>query len=413
MARSQYTTLLSIDEWAAQMQIDPFTINQFGTGFPDDSRIGIGNNCNDVFYQSGWQFDALSRDEIALAIQKAEDMLAKALTFYPAPKYIVQEQIKYPRNPRHYGHYGLSAWSELPYGYGYPYPYHAAVQTRWHKVWGGGTLARTLIGDTANLALSDTDNDGVFDTFTASLTVPDGTDANEIGVYFRAADRVPANDAIAEQWRIRPVKVTVSGTTATISGHSALLAKPVLQTGVDVAPLDVSDVTHYVDEVTVYRVFRDSDNSGSAFWETYDGCTDTPCSLEEQAICIGDRHSRMGQVFIGYEAADCCNQWRAPDQVTLNYLAGEALASDGRMQPIYAQYVAHLATGLLASATCGCDRFKRIIDYWRFDASVVALKLGGRALTAQESDSPFGYSRGALWVWARMADTAQITGVSV
>lgn len=398
------------------MQIDRWTLNQFGTGFPDNSRIGAAS-CRDPFYQYGWQFDALSRDEIALAIQKAEDMLAKALNFYPAPKYIVQEQIQYPVRNRYTAQgipYGLYAWSALPRGFAYPYPYRAAVQTRWHKVWGGGTLARTLIGDTTNLALTDTDGDSVYDTFTATITVPSGTLASEIGVYFREADRVPASAPIEEQWRIRPLDISVSGTTATIKGHSTLLAKPILQTGVDVAPLDVDAAASYVAQVTVYRVYRNSDDSGTAYWEQLDGCTDTPCTLETQTLCLGDRNGRMGQVFIGYDPADCCNEWRAPDQVTINYLAGEAEVN-GRMNPIFAQYVAHLATGLLASATCGCDRFRRIIEYWRYDVMVGAATATdrGRPLTDHESQSPFGFSRGALYVWNRIADTQQITGVSV
>lgn len=414
MAWSEVETLLPIDEWGRLMQIDPWTLNQFGVGFPEGAKIGIGAGCRDVFYQRGWQFDALSRTEIALAIQRAEDMLAKALTFYPAPKWIMQEQIQFPsRRRNHYPSYGLNAWSMSEFGAGYPYPYHAMVQTRYHKVWGGGTLARTLIGDTANLTLSDSDGDGIYDTFTATIVVAAGTDANELGVYFRAADRVPTNDAVAEQWRIRPVTVTVSGTTATITGHSTLLAKPVLETIVDPEPLDVTVAGNYVAQVTVYRVYRDTENSGSAFWELLENCTDTPCTLEEQAICVGDRNARMGQLFIGYDDSECCTHWRAPDKVTINYLAGEALAANGQMQPEMAQYVAHLATGLLASFTCGCDRTKKIIDYWRFDASTAAMDQGGRALTPHEMESPFGYSRGALYCWNRIADTQQITGISV
>lgn len=414
MARSQYDTLLPLDTWANIMQVDSWTFNQIGVGFPEGAKIGIGTGCRDVFYQYGWQFDALSRDEIALAIQRAEDMLAKALTFYPAPKWIVQEQIQFPTRRRNqYGLSGLSAWSMAEFSAGYPYPYHAMVQTRYHKVWGGGTLARAHIDDTADLMLSDSDGDGIYDTFTATVTVAAGTDANELGVYFREADRVPTNDAVAEQWRIRPVTVSVSGTTATITGHSALLAKPILETAGDPEPLDVTAAGSYVAQVTVYRVYRDTENSGNAFWELLSNCTDTPCTLEEQAICVGDRNARMGQLFIGYDDSECCTHWRAPDKVTINYLAGEALAANGQMQPEMAQYVAHLATGLLASFTCGCDRTKKIIDYWRFDASTAALDQGGRALTPHESESPFGYSRGALYVWNRIADTQQITGVSV
>lgn len=419
MARSQFATLLPLDTYAVIMGIDLWSWNQIGVGFPDGSKIGIdGSNCADVFYQYFWQRNAISMDELALAIQRAEDMLAKALTYYPAPKYIADEPVQFARSRAMHNDYGLQAWSNLYYGYPYRHPYSASVQTRFHKIQTGGTLARTFILDTANLTLIDSTTGiaavapNINDSFTCTVATTI-TDTNEIGVYFRAVDRVPVSAAIDESWRLRPVHVSISGGIATITGHSTLLVRPSLRTIPNPEPLDVTDATIYAGQLSVYRVYTDTDNAGVALWDAYDGCSDAPCEQTETAICMGNRNWKMGQAFIGYTESDCCVSWRSPEQVRLNYLAGLALTEDGQMQPEFAQYVAHLATGLLANFPCGCDRANKIIEWWRFDVSTTAMDQGGRALTPHESESPFGYSRGALYVWSRVGDNESITGVSV
>lgn len=419
MARSQHPTLLPLDRYAEIMGLDLFTWNQIGVGFPDGSKIGIdGSNCADVFYQYFWHRNAISRDEIALAIQRAEDMLAKALTYYPAPKYITGEPVQYAHGRARHNDYGLQSWSNLYYGYPFRLPYSASVQTRFHKIQVGGTLARTLIGDTANLTRIDSTTGiaavapNINDAFTCTIATTI-TDVNEIGVYFRAADRVPVSVAVDESWRVRPVNIVANGTVATITGHSALLVRPALETIPNPVPLDVTDATIYAGQLTVYRVYTDTANAGVALWDAYDGCSDAPCEQTETAICMGNRNWKMGQTFIGYTESDCCTSWRSPEQVRLNYLAGLALTEDGQMQPEFAQYVALLATGLLANFACGCERANKIIEWYRFDISSQDQTLGGRPLTPQEMQSPFGYSRGALEVWRQVGVNEQITGVSV
>lgn len=411
MAWSKHHTLLAPDEWASIMGIDPWTWNQFGVGFPEGSQIGIqGNDCRDVFYQYPWQRNAISVDEVALAIQRAEKMLADVLTFYPAPKYILDEPIQYPHRIMPYA-YGYGAWAYVPLALSFHRGYSPSVQTSKHKIQAGGTLARTSIGDTNNLTLSDSDGDGVYDTFTCSIATT-VTDPDEIGVYFRAANRVPANSDVSETWRIRPVRVSISSGVATITGHSALLGVPALRTITNPEPLDVTDAANYVTQVSVYRLYTDTTNAGTAIWEAEYPCVSDPCEPTTETLCMGDRNWNMGRTYIAFNHTEDCSHWRAPEQVKLNYLAGEALVN-GQMKPEYAQFVAHLATGLLPNFPCGCDRANKIVEWWRFDVSSQDQQVGGRPLTPDEMQSPFGYSRGALYVWAQMANNQQITGVIV
>jgi hypothetical protein len=418
MARSQHDTLLPLDTYAQIMGLDPFTFNQIGLGFPEGSKIGLdGSNCADVFYQHFWHRNAISMDELALAIQSAEDKLGKALTYYPAPKYIVNEPIQRDNGRPFHRDCGLEAWSNLYYGYPYRFPYRSSVQTRFHKIQTGGTRARTFIADTADLTLFDSTTGlpavapNINDSFTCTVATSI-TNTNEIGVYFLPADRVPISTSVNESWRLRPLNVSISSGTATITGHATLLVRPALRTIPNPVPLDVTDATIYAGQLSVYRVYTDTDNAGVALWEAYDNCTETPCESVETTICMGNRNWKMGQAYIGYTENECCVNWRAPEQVRLSYLAGLPLTEDGQMQPEFAQYVAHLATGLLANFPCGCDRANKIIEWYRFDISSMDQEKGGRPLTPEEQSSPFGYSRGALEVWAQVAANEQITGVT-
>lgn len=428
MARASTSTLLPIDTFFRILGVDPFTSNQIGIGFPDNSVVGIGASCGSVFYQTSWQGSArnqqLSIEEIGFAIARAEDMIAEQLTFCPAPKFIAQEMDVYPMvQGKPYAANGVALWQT---GFGFPYyayPKVPSVQLAWHKVWGGGVLARTDYGDTVNLTLIDSTTGipavaGAFnDMFTCTIVVPSGTSANEIGVYYRPADRVPINSAINETWRLRPVTVTVSGTTATITGHATLLVKPNLKSGVTVEPLDVTTATNYAGQVNVQRVYRDDTQQGNAFWEKIYPCDETPCDLTYVPVCLADRNSRMGQVAIHFaDSANCCSEWRAPDSVTVNYLAGEALVNN-EMSEIYAQMVTYLAASLLASFTCSCERAKFLLEYWQHNVtqsgSIAGRTVEPRQINAHEALSPFGFTNGGLYAWNRMVSKAQVTGVSV
>lgn len=400
MARAETVTLLSIDEWAQIMGISPWEINQIGAGFP----VAKTSQCDRVFFEYAWQRDYLSREELRQAIAEAEYLLAEQLGYWPAPKYVFDEHVSYPR-PHERAQYGRGAtwrgnWK--------------AVQLRWGKFIGGGSFTRTSIGDTVNLVLSDPDGDGVNELFTCSIATT-ATDPDEIGVYFRAADRL--NNAIGEQWRIRPVSVSISGGIATVTGHSALLVQPSLTTGVDPQTLDVAAAATYVEQVSVYRVYRDTTNTdanpaqGVAVWDVPEDCTTPDCQIQVKSVCLQERLSETGQVYASYGAqSGWPYSWEA-DRLQVNYLAGERLVNN-RMESEHARIVAHLATALLEREKCGCDRSNRIIDHWR---RMVGRGDDKRQFTQAEIDSnPFGEPRvGALWAWKRVNSLRLGQGVGI
>lgn len=394
MARASIDTLLPLATWAKLMGVNPFWFEQIGNVNNSTAQ------CEHVFFQYSWQQDFLSREEIANCISMAEQMVAEQLHYWPAPKYMTNEERLYPekwdKNIRRTWppNFGANSIGLLK-----------SVKLNWHKVQGSGILARTAITAGVAVVLSDTDGDGIDDTFT--LTTPTTiTDVNEIGVYYTSAQRL--GEPIDETWRIRPVSVAISGGNVVVTGRCYLIVKPNLLLGVNASELDALDATIYVTTLDIYRVFIDTEpsagNQGFAIWE--EDCGLPPCNVSYLPICVGTRNTEIGYVDLNWNLDLCRCPSDAPDRVRINYLAGEPLVN-GNMAPGMANIVAHLATALLPGDKCGCDRVDRIIAFWRTVAP--AAGEGFRENIAGDfSTNPFGPQRGAVWAWQRVAQIRQL-----
>lgn len=387
MARADTSTLLPIDTWGAIMGVSPWWLNQFEF---DDDHV----QCAHVMYQSPWSHDFLSREELARAMAKAEEMVAEELNFWPAPKYFTDEVHTYPR-----------PYNRELYGYaGTPRYQWKAVQLNWGKVQAPGLMARTLVNAAAAVVLSDNDGDGVSDRFTVTVATS-VTDPREIAAYFTLADRNGVS--LDETWRIRPVNVVITGGNAVITGHPTLLAKPDLTTTYNPTALDPTVAANYVTTVEVYRLYTDMTTTaadpaqGMAMWEL-DDCDVPPCNVAWLPVCVGARNAEAGLVSVDFWLAGTQDvpSNREPDRVKLNYLAGYPLLN-GHMAREMADIVAHLATGILPVGPCGCERSDRIISWWRNLPSQG--EENQRPLSMKELDEcAFGQSRGALWAWKRV-----------
>ena len=99
MARASLPTLLSLDRYASIMGIVPAHFN--GAYAPSSGSTGvfpISQGCKDVWYQHAWQrFDALSREDLAIAIYDAEKDIEAELGYSPGPKWVTNEVHPYPR----------------------------------------------------------------------------------------------------------------------------------------------------------------------------------------------------------------------------------------------------------------------------------------------------------------------------
>lgn len=403
MARASTNVGLSIDEWAAILGISPWDVNQFR--YPGTKSA----QCQDVIFQYGWIKDHMSREEIAEAISNAEAMIAAELLYYPYPHYEVDEPIIYPRSHQRqlFGFAGDIRGNWKSFG------------THWHKVIKGGVLNRTFIGTISGVDLtsSDLDGDGINETFTAVITnAAIGTivDPYEIVLYFSAANR--HGEPLDETWRIRPIRVAVSGNTATITGHRTVLCNPTPEYAVNAAELVATVNTNYVTTVECYRTFTDDTATaalpyqGVAIWKNNPDCTQD-CTFSIKELCLGQVQNEQGQIFASFgDACDWPFPTREPDRVQVNYVSGVPLVN-GRMEKNFAQMVAYLSVSLLANEMCGCDRTNRILAKYR----APELKFQDKSADAQsyqESTNAFPMTYGGQWAWNRVKNLKHIEVVT-
>jgi hypothetical protein len=109
--------------------------------------------------------------------------------------------------------------------------------------------------------------------------------------------------------------------------------------------------------------------------------------------------------------AVCCE---APDRVTLRYLAGFPLGSDGQMQEPYRTAVARMAAAELSEQLSACKTANRELWRYQFDlarSSGVNDEAYG-AVSAQDLDGPFGTRRGQVEAWKLVKNLRLLSGVS-
>lgn len=395
MARADVDILLSVDEWGAIMGIDPYELNQVTLGFPNNSTNTQNAQCAHAFFQYSWQQDFLSRQEVGEAIQKAEQALAEFMLFWPAPKAIYAEVVQFPQPHERYlfGAGTTKRFQKKP------------IQLDWSKVQTGGQYVATDLGAQA-IVYSDANSDGILDTFTVTFATTI-TDPNQLALYFTPADR--DNATFDATWRIRPVKVSVSGGNATIKGGRWLCIKPDLQSAYGAQNLDVTVAGNFVTTLQAYSLVVDTSTANSAqgvaVWENFpdNDCagSGTPCVSEVWPICLDLKNPDMGLVTADYwlNGGNTPSSPREPDRLTINYIAGYPRQADGRMDRTMADMVAHLATAWLPVDKCGCERSSRIVHWWR---SFPSDGVDTRSITQKEvDDNPFGPTMGALYAWQR------------
>lgn len=394
MARASTATGLSIDEWAAILGIDPWSVNN--CNFPARKAA----QCEDTIWQFGWQKDRLSREEIAEAIASAESMIAHELLYWPYPCYSVDEDVQYPR-PHQRELYGFSGTIRGEW---------KTVQLVWHKFISGGVFNRTFIGTIsgADLTFLDEDGDGIEETFQAVITDPAVgalDDPYELALYFGDDNR--HGEIVDETWRIRPLTISITGDTATIRGHKTLLVNPQLEFGVGIQPFDPTAAGTYVDEVLCYRAFTDDTATealpyqGVAKWKNIPDCTQD-CTFSIKELCLGEHNNPNGRVFASFgEPCTWPFQDREPDRLSVNYVAGEPYIN-GQIPAEMAKIITYLSVSLLANEKCGCERSNRILAKWcapilRFEDNNDA---GAQAFASNRT--PFPNTVGGQYAWARV-----------
>lgn len=418
-------SLLSLEEWRRIMGISPW----FFWGL--QSPVGVTNpssGCDTPITQYSWQaVDAFGRADIEQAIETAENRLFELLNYWPAPKY-TEKTFPFPQYPdrrvMNVGYAGGDGrWQTVNVGEGY--------------IQNVGVQTRTLIQANVALTYSDLDNDGLDETFSLSVATS-VTDISQIALYFSSADRWNGNP-IGEEWRVKPVNVTLSGGTATITGNAWLTVKPVLYEGVLATEgLNIQDATNFVTTLDVYRLYIDPTGTTvdtaqeKLIWETepwpsYCVCDPVVNSSDPAALGYAPgrgsiRDAKIGQIVTAravYNSTTgvwCAPAWpyqcRPPDRVTLRYEAGRPLVN-GKMEYRMQVLVARLAAAELVRPICACDAANRNLYEWQFD---LARTTGANdesygAISPDDLANPLGTRRGQVFAWKEIKQLMFIPGM--
>jgi hypothetical protein len=425
--------LLSLEEWREQIGWNPWHFWGWA-----GAKVPITSACNTVVKEWSWQAtDASGRRDIANAIMQAEERIFPYLGYRPAPRY-TQETLAFPLFPQ-----------VDTYRLGY-----SGSDARWvtervseRNLIAVGVEKKTLLGAAQVVAYTDTDGDGLNDTFTATcnttLTNPD-----IICAYFQTTDRLYADDAW-ERWRIRPVKVSISGGVATITGRAWLMAKPILNEGVSPNALDPSIAANFVSAIDVYSRVTNPDGltfddaQATLIWETppypqwavsYGPPPASPGGFDPaaQAYAIARavvRDARNGEIGFGESVYSAVTGlWSAipwyyatsgflkpPDRVVVRYLAGADLDKESRMKHRMASIVARVAAAELNRRICGCQDANRQLQAWQFDLARSA-GAGDEAyayISREDLSNPLGTRRGHVSAWHDLKADRVLTGFSI
>lgn len=405
MSRSHIRTWLSLDEFGQIIGLSPFGLNQL-----HHNRLQPNTVCGEVFFQQSWQHsDRVGRDDIAQAIQEAEQEIALEAGFNLMPDWVLDERQPYPA-PAVPGAFGnglnvraMSKSLEVAKGY----------------VISGGFRRKVLVEAGATITLSDVDADGYQET--CQVIVPVSiTNTSEIRLFY------PAHDG-EDAWEIRPIKVSISGGQATITFKRWQVAAANQMDSMEAKVLDATLNTSYESTVDVYYVYNDHSTQAAFLWENGDGCTDccgscAACQFGSQSACFHTRDPRLGFVvptpatwdadteeFVSTAYAAC----REPDQIRLWYYSGYVdnhLARPyAELSPYWKSTIAYYAASKFDRPVCGCSNVEQFIEKWREDLAR-SDKQRSYTLTPDLLGNKFGTTAGAIYAWKQVHKTGVRVG---
>ena len=354
------------------------------------TKAPLTGGCDDVW-------DQTAREDLCWTIQQAEEMIARELGFWPAPKFITNERIQ----------------CNLP-GIRDDWR-NAELKTEWAYIDNFGTESLSLVQSGATVQYSNNDNDPLDREETATIGTALYADlsacsaACDVAVFFRTADG--AIDAADPRFEIRPLSVDIEADgTMHITGESSLFINPTLWT---LTKLDCEgsddphawrwsfDTTNLVSQVDVYCRSVSLVTPVSMLWDSACHCTDCGvCQHASQVGCAYCTDKRRGYfaprtaTWNGSTNVDATPSYTgAPEIVNVNYRAGYPLdATTCRINAQLERAIVKLTNALLPEPPCGyCDDAE---VRWKRDRTDVD------PLTPEAASMPWDlYKQGALEAW--------------
>jgi len=408
-------TLLSLDRYAQIMGINPLGF----AGGVSSNIFPTGPSCADVWFQYSWQnADQVSREDLARAIANAERDIANLLGYNVAPTWVESEPIRYPQ---HYRRDLYGAGMRNVRGQ------YKSVKLAWGKLIQGGKRATELQGEVAPEFSSAADPATFDETVTITLAgIDDDALECEVKVYVPGFSGDPA-------YEIRPARTTslTAGTfVATFWAWQFLkpsLLEEIPNVNFTTQGID-ADAASYMTSVEVRWTYNKyADSHGALYWETEPsvitncvicagaGCA--TCQFTTQTLCLSQRNVNLGFASIAPAAYDSDDErWEAatqavcrnPDQVSVNYYAGEqsnrylAGWTCDPLEHYLAEAVAYMATARLERPYCSCGVITALGRDMRQDLSIVGTDKTSYFTGDEVHDNPFGTRRGEVMAWKRI-----------
>jgi hypothetical protein len=404
MARSDILTMIPLDRAAKIIGIDPYHFNSITT-----LRRPETNACDDIWFQTSDQrVGQLSRDDLAIALKQAETIVSNYLGYFLIPQWIQNEEqiVTKPYSPELFNFTGRNSRGQPK-----------SVVTSKGYVIEGGVKAKTLILAGAAVVYSDANSDG-FDELATVSVVTSVTEPQEIHVFF------PGKSG-SDKWEIKPITVSISGGTATITFPKYLSPNPNLWTnepleGDILRTINGDSNSNFLSTLDVYRVYNDPSNQAVLYCEgcSCDSCGGSGCVVcgwTTNSGCIRVRDSRRG--IITYTAAvwnsgtlsfdslaDCC--WSEPDKLYINYRSGirnyDLDQPDLQMAPAFERMIVYYALTLIDREMNGCENSRNIWKHQNEDLAKSESSSSGSvsySLTGRMASNPLGTKRAAINLW--------------
>lgn len=406
MTRASTPTLLSLDRWARIMNINPVHFSgAYATVWPRDKGA-----CTDSWMQHSWQSNQLlSREDVAREIALAEDSIANVIGYWPAPKYVPDENLTFPKHYRKGLERGFYDISGNPHAF-------SLSKKRLVKL---GRRVITTLSSAVAVAYTTEDSDSYDETATITATVDEDIPITELRIAYpgRGAD---------ETYFIRdPKSVSRSGTTVTFvyaryqmidadlwEAYPTDTSDP-QQVNLDLVPsvLSTVDIVRDVIDGTLpcatFKWTNRSSSCGVCGGAGCSQCTQTGCCLIENEKLSLVRpwpatYSTETKTWT-YANPDYSQD---PDSVNISYQSGQ-IADRYKLGFVYdpldeilARSIAWLATARLSSV-CGCLNIQEEKDDLRRD---ITTSTRGAQFTRipDKSDvytNPFGTRRGEVRAW--------------
>jgi len=395
MARAITRTWLPLDRWFEIIGVNPI----FGNGM-DSSTLFPTTRCDDAWQQFSWQHaDQISREDLARVIRQAELRIAGEIGYNLIPDWSIDERhrTQRPADPSLFSSNALNIRGQ-----------RKSVEAKWGFVISGGRKASTLIQAGVTVTRSDEDGDSYNELMTVSV-ITSVTDPDDIRVYYPGES---GNDA----WEIRPIDVSISGGTATITFKSWQLVDPELQSAINAEAIDADANASYLTTVDVYRVYNDPQTQVQLLWEgegpgVCASCSGTgcaQCTIDTQYGCLTVRDDRLAILAYAPATWDADDEEfddvayavaRDPERLRLWYYSGWQDKNLSRprneMDYYWEHVVAYYAASLLDRPLCGCSNITGLVKKLQRDHAL-SNDDGSFALTASQMDNNFGTTEGAL-----------------